>query len=286
MGVLNGLFGVVNQEGAIVGSTQKWSITYSEASTEYGASSTKQGMVRIAGNKDWSGVYTALGGLPAIKMGDIFQFLGSIDGTNGVESDAAGAIVDDVKIVWDIEGGGKITHEVTFSANGSLTLGAVTDVPDTTLPPVILSSIIAVPLQQSDALAVPSYSAVVAIRTMELTLSSTNQEYNDSSTGGDTKRVKGMFDAQFTYTLYEADPALLFVPGTVKMLKAFIDGSLFWDLQFMRFGEISNLEADQESGALIGPSQVCNFSGFVNIAGTMTEGVIKSPESSPVTWWP
>lgn len=287
MSVISGDSGRVEQDDTVVTGVQKWSIDYTGEPTSFVASNTKKGTVRLAGNNDWSGKLTGLGAIPPIIPGVTFSFDGAVDGTNGASGDA---ICEEVVINWDVEAGGIITYEMSFSSNGALTLGAVTAAADTAVPASDLTSILADFLELGLAHSTtPAYAAVSDVRTAQLTISRAAAAYVSSSTAGQTKRVAGPWDAEFTYSLYEGDPANLILPGTEKFVRIsnrVAATATFWELKAMMFGDISGLEVDIETGALISATQTCKMSAFYTdgLAGAVTEGSIDAP--GVVQWWP
>lgn len=276
MSVISGFGGAVDT----IATVREWSVSSTADIQRYVASGSKKGSSRLAGNKDWSGSYMAYGAIPAKKPGDSFTFTGSLDGTNGVTGTA---MVDEVVITWDIEGGGIISHEVSFSSNGALTLGtaAATDA-TVPAPPTAIGT----KIEESDAIATPAFSEITDIRTITLTLTRSNQAYVSSATAGETQRVMGPLDATVSFSLYEGDPANLIAVNAVKHLKLYVDATKFWELKWVRFGEASDIQCDVEDGALVGATQNASMEGFTDVAGTATEGYIKDPSVSPVTWWP
>ena len=281
MSVISGFGGAVDT----INTVREWSVSSTADIQRYVASGSKKGSSRLAGNKDWSGSYTAYGAIPVKKPGDSFTFTGSLDGTNGVTGTA---MVDEVVITWDIEAGGIISHEVSFSSNGALTLGAAaaTDatVPD---PPTAIGT----KIDESDPLVTPSFSEIPDIRTITLTLTRNNQAYVSSGTAGETKRVMGPLDMTVSFSRYEGDPANLIAVNTVKHLKLFVDTSdaveanwTYWELKWVRFGEASDVNCDVEDGALVGATQNASMEGFTEDDASVKEGVIIDPND--VTWWP
>lgn len=278
--VISGVGGAVDG----VGTVRRWGISSSADIKKWLASGSKQGASRVAGPRDWSGTYDSYGFLPEKMPGDTFTFTGSLDATDGV---VGPAIVDSVQINWHHETGEPIDHTVTFSGNGALVPGAAVAT-DATIPeaPPSIGCII----KESDALATPSFTEILDIRSATLTITRANKSYVSSSTVDSgqarTKRVAGEWDFTFSYSLYEGDPALLFEPNTVKHFQVFVNATLYWELQWVRMGEFSGVESDAETGELVTATQNGEMEGITDVAGTQTIGVIKTPEAVPVTIWP
>lgn len=276
MSVIKGFGGAVDG----VDTVRNWKIASSQDLQRYVASNTKGGSARLAGNGDWNGTYDSYGFLPDKMPGDSFTFGGSLDGTNGVTGEA---MVKEVVIVVDVEAGTIISHVATFESNGALTLGAVAAT-DVTVPSP--PSSIGCKLELSEVLATPSFSEVNDVRTMTLTITRSNAPYVSSSTAGGTKRVAGNWDFTFNYTVYEGDPANLIAAGAIKHVKMFVTNTLFWELKWVRYADVSDVECDIEGEGLVGATQNTSMHGYTDVATTPTEGYIKTPATSPATIWP
>lgn len=277
MGAISGISGNVNTKSTV----GKWSVDSTNDLQAIVASNTKGGTTHLAGNNDWSGEYEAMGYTPSSLPGTALTFVGCLDATKGASGTA---IVDEVSIEIDIEGGAPIKHSCKFSSNGALTLGVVSQSAD--VSDVDKSSSIGCKLQMSDALAAPSYDEVTDIRTMTLTITADNKSYVSSSTAGETKRLEGNLNFAFSFTQYTADPAELVTPGDVQDVKMFVAATDFWHLQWVRFGDVSGLEVNRETGDIVGCTQNSVMEGITDVEGTMTEGFIKTAEDAPSTIWP
>jgi len=274
MAVLAGVAGAVDGSNAI----RVWSVSTTNDLQAYVHSGTQQGTGRLAGNGDWSGNYTAYGHTPDVMPGETFTFTGSIDGTNGA---TGSALVESVEIAWDIEAGTIIQHVVNFASNGALTLGAAaaTDVvvPD---PPTSIGC----KLTLAAPAATPAFSEVTDIRTMTLTITSSNPSYASSTTAAATKRLRGNIDFTFTFSVYEDDFADIPAAGDIQSARVYVDATTFWDLNWIMFGEASGLEVDIEGPGIVGATLNSSMNGFTGIAATPTVGFIKTPAA--VTYWP
>lgn len=278
--VISGVGGAVDG----VGTVGKWTMVSSADLKKWLASGSKQGASRLPGPRDWSATYTALGFLPQKMPGDTFTFTGSLDGTNGV---VGAAMVDGVTIDWNQETGDPITHTVSFSSNGALALGAAVATDVTT--PEAVSSVGCI-IKASDPLGSPSFTEIEDIRSATLTITRANTPYVSSSTVSNgearTKRIAGPWDFAFSYSQYEGDPAMLFEPNTVKHFQVFVNDTLYWELKWVRMGELSGVESDHETGELVTATQNGEMEGWTDVEGTPSEGVIKTPEVAPTTIWP
>lgn len=277
MSVINGLSSNING----VSTGRKWSISSTNDMQVIIASNTKGATTRLAGNEDWTGTYDAFGYTPGSLPGEAFSFEGCITATEGA---IGTAIIDEVTIEVDIEAAAVITHSVKFSGNSVLILGSVTQTEDTT--DVDKPSSIGCKLEVSLPIAVPSFTEIDDIRTMSLTITTANPSYASSATSGGMRRIAGNLDFAFSFTRYTADPDDLLDAGSVHDVKMFVSATDFWHLMWVRFGDASGIDVDRETGNLVGVTQSGAMEGITDVAGTMTEGFIKTAESTPVTIWP
>lgn len=255
MSVLNGISGVVNGQHTI----QKWSISSSADIQELFASNTLGGPIQLDGNEDWSGSFDAYGFQPVLVPGEFFTFRGSVDGTEGVKSEASGAIVDTVVISGDIEGGKPISYVVNFSGSGTLTKDSVSASDVTTPEPM---SAIACTASLQDVVEAAAASNMSDVRTFTITLSAANTAYNSSTTGGQTLRLAGNFSAQVSLSLYESDFDNVVDPNASYILRITEANGTFWQFETIKFSEASGFEVDREGAALIGYTAGGAFSGF------------------------
>lgn len=275
MGILNGVLGAVDGIDTI----RSWSVDTIADIQKLIASNTKGGPLRLPGNKDWSGNYTAYGHTPLKMPRDTFTFHGSLDGANGVEG---AAIVESVEIAIDIEGGLPISHTVNFSAMAALDLNAEKVVGDAVDPAVFPA--IQRKVEIGTVAAEPDWTDVDNVRTITLGFSAENPSYVSSGTEGHTKRLAGNIDGTLSFDVYEGDPGLLIPINTVKIVRVYVTSTLFWELKWMTFREASGIEVNREDGTLIGATLNADFNGFTEIAEVLTEGHIINPATE--TWWP
>ncbi len=276
MSVISGVGGAVNT----ISTVRTWRINSEADLQAFVASNTKAGTGRLAGNKDWNGQYTAYGHTPIKMPGEAFAFVGNMSNGKGASGTA---IVDSVEIVWDIEAGAPIAHTVSFSGNGALTLGAAAAADESVL--TVLSSI-GTKVELAPVLATPVYIELLDIRTITLTITASNQSYVSSSTAGETKRTEGNIDATLAISVYSDDFTLAPFPvvNDARHVRLFIDDTLFWDIDWMRFGENSDIEVDLEGPSNVGVTLNASFSAFEDIDTVLIEGFIKKPAGS--TFWP
>ncbi len=273
MGVIGGIGGGL---GSVPG-ISNWQISHVCELKEYVASNTKSGVVRVPGNKDWSGTAKVYGHTPPILPGASFTFSGSIDGAIGATGTA---VMESTEISIPIEEGGVISQNLKFSGNSALTIGA-SAIHDTS---EVVNGFSASGLKVYSCAYGGEYAAVPEVRSATITLTRKLTEYVSSSTAGYKGRKAGNFDATLALPCYCDDLADLLQPGTFKKFKVEVTSLLYWELYFMLIGENSNIQADVEGNAIVGAQINASFSGYLDDSGTRREGKIVTPAG--VTWWP
>lgn len=276
---------VITGESAVVAgvdTVEEWSINYKGDPQSYVASNTKSAMVRVAGNKDWSGSYKAKGHTPVRMPRDTFDFEGAVSG--GVIGVSGPVKVRQTSITFDVEAGRIIDHEVQFESNGALDRAPAHSpaLTDTTVPDA--PSSIGMKIEMAEPIGSPSFSELLDVRTVTITFSANNPSYVSSSTDGQTKRSDGNLDVTLAISVYEADPDILPAEDAIKHVKVFVDATTFWEFKWVMFGEATGLTANLASEDHINATLNASFTGFADVDGTPTEGYIKNPAASTI--WP
>ena len=126
MAVLSGIEGHVQNAASAIARVGEWSIERTAEIVAKYASNTGGGPIQAAGNYDWSGSYKAFGPVPALKPGDLFQFVGVFEDTTdkGVQSDASGTIVDSIEVRWNQETAALIDEDNSAYDRGKSPRGA------------------------------------------------------------------------------------------------------------------------------------------------------------------
>ncbi len=274
MSLLSGRLAAING----VPSVGLWEIAEKAAQAEYVNSATDGGTGRLAGNLDWNGHYEADGAVPAVLPGAALSLLGSCDGALGVSGEA---LVDDVEINWDIEGGKHISHTVNFSANGALTRGAAVAADASLSNP---ETSIGTKAELGTVAAVPVFTELADVRKMKLKLSAKNTNYVSSSTAGQTKRIRGPIDADISLDVYCEDLADLPAVNSISALRLYTSATLFFLVNWAIFGEATGIQADRRTGKLVGATLNAKLCGLATVGGTRTMGGIWLPGAT--LWWP
>lgn len=252
MTVICGKAGAVNGENTV----GMWEVTYNGNPFEYYASNTDGMSGQLAGNHDWSGSYKLLGEEPANMPGDGIMFIGSLDGTKGVEGDV---IIDSITVTAPIAAGGPITTVVSFSSNGALTVGsaAATDTTEPQPPPAKLAKL---NIGGSD---------VDDVQSITMTITSANKEYVVT---GETKRVAGNLTATMSYDILESTYSNLPAPNADMLVKFYVTATIFWDFKWMLVENLTGLKVDIEANELVGATVNLKFNGFVSgVHGWITQ---------------
>ena len=275
MSVTSGIYGCIDG----VHTVRNWRISLSADVQKVIASNTAGNALRLAGNKDWSGSFETFGGQPVLKPGESFTFTGKATGAWGV---VGPAIVDQVEIRWDIEGGGPIVTTTTFSANGALERQFVSASDFTDPEP---ESSVGCKIEYAAPATSPQFNDIPDVRTVTLTMTSDNQSYVSSSTAGETKRMAGNWDVTLSIAVYESalGEAWIFPPNSIRALRLYINDTEFWLLSWMMFHEMSDIEVNRETGALIGFTYNAGFTGFAYEGASLLSGEIVTPDLT--SWW-
>ncbi len=276
MAVLGGELGFVKD----VGTVRNWSISDTGVATPGWASNTKRGPRRVAANKDWSGQFQVYGGGHILLPGVGIPFHGSFDGAKGL---GGNIIPNRVSIEIPVENAGIITQTVSFDGDGPWAL-ETKEVTDETLPDIYPGAVCKASL--GTVAAEITWTDISNIRRMVIELTATNAAYVDSSTSQWTYRKGGPMDAAATIDLNAVDNVLANIPntGTIRAARIYVSATTFWEFRWMHLQGLSNLTVDRESHAIVGASLGMGFSGWEEINGTPTEGVIIAPSTDTV--WP
>lgn len=261
MDVISGLGGSVNGQST----TRRWSVNRTSDNQAYGASNTRGGTARVPGNKDWTGSLDAYGHTPGLFPGEAFTFRG-----NGAEDVTGDAVTESIEITCDIEGGGIISNTVQFGGNGPLAEDTGTAFSDTTTPTAPTSIGCKVQRNTTD---------VDNVRSWSLSITSDLQAYNDSSTGGQTRRKARRLDARGSYAVNISDFADLPAEGSKTPIRLYVNATEYWAINSTIIDSVKP-EVDSETGELVGAT--VNWSWDAMPAGAA--GSITKPGASTASW--
>lgn len=274
MTVISGIGGAVNGIPCI----RTWEGTVSNDLQEAVSSCSDGAVQRITGNEDWSGTFSQYATDPISMPGDLITFAGSIEGTVGVTGPA---IVDQLDINVDIEGGTPIELETSFSSDGAVTVGASIGV-DATIDIPEGSKLRKI--EVAIDLAIPVYVEIPDVSSFNLSLISTNTAYVSSTTVGKTRRIAGNKDCTGSFSQLINDFADMLQPGDVVLLRLFVTATEYWQITYARIVDLSNLQVDREGATPVGGTVNFAFSGIEIVTATPTKGTIIQPDLT--VWWP
>lgn len=278
MTVLSGKLGLVNGINGI----KNWSLEESIANFAKVTSATECGTERNSGVKSWSGSFDIDTHTPPATLipGLTFAFAGYTGPTTGVEGTngqlfTGTARVDSVTINWPIQAGEDIMSSVSFTGDGVLTSNAsgspTLDVSQPALIPTCGTKL--------DYGAAASEVELADVLDMNLTFTAGNSTYNSSSSSCWTKTVPGPIDWSLSVTIGNDNRP--FTLGEAVRLRAWVDGTDYWLLEYGRFAGYSGLVVDRSSNSIV--QQTLTFEMTTqNDSGT--EGVVTVPGGG-TNWW-
>lgn len=276
MGVVMGDSGIVNGANTV----RQWELEYSEDDRPYAATNTSAGTARDCGVLDWTGKYFAYGGTPLVFPGDDFSFIGEAVTTDGASGTA---IVEAVKIVWEQEKGDYCQHIVLFGGNGDLTLGAIADQSDASIPNVYCGS--GLIIKQNG-------STVTDVRRAELTIMRKhgkppgqmgNRPYASTAAPGKIRRKKSRLDFEGSFDCYVSNYAGVqasFPLQSSHIFQMYVNATQYWELTWGRITKLENIGADPEGSELLGVR--VHFK--MRASNGTSLGSVKSPGDT--TEWP
>ncbi|MBL4699639.1 MAG: hypothetical protein JKX85_00135, partial [Phycisphaeraceae bacterium] len=247
MSTFTGMGGTVNGANTV----RSWSVNESEANKEYSASNTQGGTGQAAGIKDWSGSYTCYGHTPVHMPGDIFTFAGF----DGAKISTGTAIVSEIALAINQEGGDLQGLTVTFAGDGALTHTTGTDA-DVSLPDPPSSIGCKIEIDTG-----AGFVELVDVRTASLSIKSDLKEYSSSSTGGWKKRKAGRISANGSFDFYDQDVRTAPDIAQDAKLRVYVSDTEFWLFHWARIAD-GSYEPSPESGDTVSGSVNWNWTGF------------------------
>lgn len=287
--VIGGKYGVVNGRKSV----RNWSITEQQSAAKAVNSGTKNGTARRVANRSWSGSFGCHGAQPIDLPGRTFTFQGYTGPRNGVSGGtgprySGTAIVDSVAITWNWQSGEIINHTVNFSGHLALTVdnGAWSDTAEPDLPSICGMKVQYGSVSEAWTSSGPSedLNDWPNVTQATLTISASNQSYNNSSTyiGGKCWTGKQPGPIDWTLSITEQNPGR---PGDRQIgddlqIRLFTAEDEYWECMWAHIEGYSNLNVDRETGAII--QRTCNMSMNGVIGGNY--GVLTAPDGTTV--WP
>jgi hypothetical protein len=274
MAVITGISGAINTRELV----RDWSIAYKGNLAEYAASNTLKAKSALIGNKDWSGSFKGYGSIPEVMPGEAFSFSGTMDAVNGASGTA---IIDDLEINCDIEGGKPIDYTAAFSGNGALVFAANTSADASLLLP---TSAVGCKVELGTVVTVPVWTELTDVRNWKLKFSTDNKEYASSSTAGWKNRKKGAMKCDVSIGVYASDYTTLPAPGTITGVRLYDAASTYWLVNWIIWGEMTDIGASPEESGLVAATLNGQFRALALVTATITAGNIAKPGGTAWTW--
>lgn len=276
MGVVMGDSGVVNGANTV----RQWELEYTEDDRPYAATNTSMGTDRNCGIVDWSGQYYAYGGTPATFPGDDLSFIGeavNADGASGT------AITERLQIAWEQEKGDYCQHVVQFAGNGDLTLGAIANQTDSTIPNPYCGSGLIVKVNGSTVTDVRrAYLDIIRMHGKPPGRPG-NRPYQSTTAPGKTRRKKSRLDWRGYFDCYVSSYASAqasFPLQSSHILSFYVNATEYWEMTWGRIVRLEQIGADPEGSELIG----VRVHWAMKASNGTAIGTVKSPGN--VTEWP
>ena len=241
---------------------ENWNLTDTKTGDSYVASNTLGGTQRGGGVRSWSGSFAGRGGTPPVLPNQEFLFYGYTYPTTGTELNdgivySGQAICSQVVINWNWQANQIYSWTADFQGGNStgvgLTIGEQATELDTSIPPVespCNNHILYASTDIKPATTIPN--TVSAALTITAALSTESNSSNFSGADCWTRSLAGPIDWNLSIPQEDfdradpANPAL----GSIIRLDVFTNPSDFWDLQFGRVEDYSNLVVNRNGDTI------------------------------------
>ena len=252
-------------------------------------SATRGGPARQDGVNDWNGTVESFGGFPDFFPGDYITGLSLFEGPDDSVYGHTGvtwtgnAIVDYITINWNFQPNQSLNWSAGFSAHGAIVdgTGVVDDVSDD-CPDRICDLHID---HLDPCIPEVAYTEWLNVESAILTIRAANVPYVNSTTACETFRRSGNID--FTFDITDQEDYTIVDLLADLSLRAYITASAYWELNYAKLQNFSNIRADRETGAIKNKTNNFVMNGFLCCtpgSGASTIGSIIDPDG--VTQWP
>jgi len=270
---LTGEYGAINGWSCL----RRWRIQHTQPGVGNVCSTSDGGPHLVNGVEDWKGVARGVN-YPSVDPGDLFTFSGVIGKSGGEDvagpsSEANGAIVDRIRLYWNVEAGEILYYDIWFSGvgqTGALSMSGGERGSETHVSPLCVKSTHFYIDSDRD------------VRSAWLEVSMQNAMFVDASTSGRVGRTAGTPGGRFWADMYFDALGDLPTKGTFADVKGYVDSGESSSYQ-LKYGLIEDVtpeiitETDQ-AGRPQGNHAIIqgSFSGW---SGT-TQGTIVTPNST------
>ena len=263
----------------------QWQVEEGYTNNKTVSTSTQHGTNRHKGVYDWTGQYSALGGLPTYMPGDFFDFVGfkSPDAAGGLllgDKLEGNVLVGSVAITWDWKTNAPLSHVVQFGGNGALAFTTGPEIIDAEIPleetPCLGKIVTYVDPTETRILHV-TQAVLTFTREMKTTINSGTSDGTGKCQTG--RRVGAAIDWTLAITTEDGNENAVIKSGNIVNLRAYTTATLFYDLKWGMMGKRSGLTVNRMTGDIISQTHNAEMKGY-----NVTEGEIKLPGGT--TWWP
>ena len=287
MGVHSGRWAVVNGASSV----SAWQVNDTTDMKEAVASNTKAGKKRLPGPKSWTGSYEQFGGIPASSMmpGSMISFSGyeapDNDTVGGTGVTLSGqAMIERLSVTWNWGTGDVLKMASEFLGHLGLSYAdGQAAIFDSAVPNFPSTKQLPTPTVQVNNAG--GYVNWPNLTTLTLTISNEVQSYVNSSTGGLTGRLAGIFDAEVSATEQEVLRSLFDLDNIIEF-KLPVDATFtnFWIIRFGKVKEFTNIRMDRETGAIISRNVTIPWTAYDD-ENPEVVGQIRLP-GQVTDWWP
>jgi hypothetical protein len=276
MAVISGMYGAVKVNTGIASTITNWTLDNNININSYNASNTRGYSGKIPGIRSCSGSFSGLGGVPPVRPGERFKFIGFTGPANGVLGNTTGstyqimALVSNITINWNYGDYSPINWQVQWASDyqqvGDELIPGNTGFQDISLPPVDTM----VPAGNC-TLVVGSHTGV-CLESATLTFATNIQNFGNSCGKGWQSGVAGAT----TVTLSSKCDAAGFdvfsddhLPGKNEIVKIYVEGGdgdcsekAAWEFHKMIIGSLSGLNVDIAGGGVVNFDVNMEFNAF------------------------
>lgn len=236
-----------------VGHTKSWQLGVASNQATIRDSASPDGQEMVDGNHDWTGSVSG-NGYAAIypnKDETPFPFVGVANGRAGsLVNYVASVLFGDTTINIPVAAnGGVIDWSSNFGVEGDVAKENITPYADDVLTVTVPAKNGKVAIELVPDGAIP-YTDVVGVQNIRLTFS---RGFSTYAEGGFIKRVINNLSASISFDVQNDDLLVVaYASGSVKRVKVYATGVLFWLFDAITWGDLSNFVVDTTTDSIVG----------------------------------
>ena len=260
----SGIYGAI--EG--VSHLQQWQVEEGYTNVKSVSTSTQHGTNRHRGIYDWTGQYSAYGGIPAYMPGEFFDFVGfkGPDSSGGLllgDQLEGNVLVGSVAITWDFKTNTPISHVVQFGGNGALAFATGPEIVDAALPRDDTPCLGKIALYASPTeTPIPHVTQAVLTFTREMKTAVNSGTSAGSGKCQTARRPGAAIDWSLAITTENGNEYAPLASGLVVNPRCYINATEYWDLIWGLIGKRTGLIANRETGDIISQTHNIEMKGF------------------------